>query len=209
MIFFSKITYSQKDLSNITLIDIPSNVAINGFINIGEDLYAIGHYTDNKTFVSEIRLFKSSDNGDTWSRIEPKGLDLLTGNSFFNSKGRLFTSGTSVLFPIEFSVYSSKDNGLSWNRVTNGIPSNVAINGFINIVEDLYAIGHYTDNKTFVSEIRLFKSSDNGDTWSSIDTEGLGLLTGNSFFNSRGELFISGTSVLYPIEFSVYNFSIE
>ena len=202
-LFIMKDISAQKSWSQNTR-GIPSSVSINEFTKVGDNLYAAGTFMDTKTFTSEIRLYKSSDNGVNWIQVETNGLKLLSGNAIFNSKGKLLVSGTIVQSPMEFSIHSSEDNGLTWSQNTRGITSSVSINEFTKVGDDLYAAGTFMDTKTFTSEIRFYKSSDNGVNWKQVETNDLKLLTGNTIFNSKGKLLMSGTIVQSPMEFSIY-----
>jgi len=55
----------------------------------------------------------------------------------------------------------------------------------------------------------LYKSLDNGLNWKQVETNGLELLTGNALFNFKGKLFMSGTIVQAPMEFSIYNSAVD
>jgi hypothetical protein len=199
--------YSQSEWKT-TNIGIPSSVAINEFTAIGNVIFACGHhlFLNGASFESEIRLYKSSDNGISWSQVQTKGLTLLTGNSLFNFNNKLFISGAASKTWGDYAIYSSSDNGITWSQL-NGIPSSVAINEFTAIGNEIFACGHhlFLNGASYESEIRLYKSSDNGISWSQVQTKGLTLLTGNSLFNFNNKLFISGAASKTWGDYSIYS----
>ena len=94
-----------------------------------------------------------------------------------------------------------------WKLKNNGIPSSVAINEFASIGNDLFACGHYTflNGASYESEIRLYKSTDNGSNWTQVQTNGLSLLTGIALFNFNNKLFISGSASKNWSDYSLFS----
>ena len=181
---------------------IPERVAINEFVVINNDLYACGHFISEQ-FVSEARMYKF--NGKNWSQVAMKGLGTKTMNAIFDFNGILFTSGSLSPNGAEqkYGVYCSKDNGSSWGVSGKGIPERVAVNEFIIIGGELYACGHFISPQ-FTSEVRLYKSNDNGANWEQVATPGLKTLTGNAIFDYKGTLFVSGSMSQMGQQYGVY-----
>jgi len=92
---------------------------------------------------------------------------------------------------------------VSWEISSGGISSSVAISEIVVSGDDLFACGTYMNVTTYKSEVRLYKSTDNGSSWSQQSTNGLGLITGNTIFNHNGILFISG-AVSLSQEYAVF-----
>ena len=73
----------------------------------------------------------------------------------------------------------------NWKKDGNGIPERVAVNEFIVLDNILYACGHYISEQ-FTSEVRIYKSDNNGANWEQVATPGLETLTGNAIFDYKG-----------------------
>ena len=170
---------------------IPERVAINEFIVLNNELYACGHFISPQ-FTSDARLYKTTDDGNTWNQVTMSGLGTKTMNAIFDFNGTLFTSGSLSPNGAEqkYGVYSSKDNGSSWSENGNGIPERVAINEFIVLNNELYACGHFISPQ-FMSEPKLYKFI-NG-KWNQVSMSGLGIKTMNAIFDFNGTLFTSGS----------------
>lgn len=123
----------------------------NGLSNIGIEDMAINKNGDlfAGTYTSDI--FRSTDNGKTWSK-KSKGLpvkNLWVSGLAINSQNILFaTTGTGV--------YRSKDNGDSWMPVNNGL-ENSFYNAVIIDSDDLIYVGNKEGN--------VFHSDNLGDDW--------------------------------------------
>ena len=183
---------------------IPERVAINEFIVLNNELYACGHFISPQ-FTSDARLYKTTDDGNTWNQVTMSGLGTKTMNAIFDFNGTLFTSGSLSPNGAEqkYGVFFSKDNGNTWEKSGNGIPERVAVNEFITIDGELYACGHFITEQ-FTSQVRLYKSKDNGTNWEQVATPGLETLTGNAIFDYKGTLFVSGSIAQMGPKYGVY-----
>ncbi len=183
--------YAQSDwLKNGN--GISDHVAINEFLTIGGELYACGHHV-NEQFASEPRMYKTTDGGENWELVGMSGLDIKTMNAVFEFNGSIFASGSmNASGGMQYGVYFSKDNGSSWLKNGNGISDHVAINEFLTIDGELYACGHHI-NEQFVSEPRMYKTTDGGENWEQVGMSGLDIKTMNAVFEFNGSIFASGS----------------
>jgi photosystem II stability/assembly factor-like uncharacterized protein len=103
----------------------------------------------------------SSDGGSTWSS---------TTNQYIASyAGNLTLSGNSLLFSREvIGLIRSGNQGLSWNTANNGIPGFSGIAYFVRqiipVKDTLFA---FAQPDPYSENVQLYKSSDNGTTWTS------------------------------------------
>ena len=119
-------------------------------------------------------LWRSSDNGDTWTQLETG----VAGNRFnalaISPDGELFGSSYNK------KILRSSDNGDTWTELATlaGDISSIAFDGDNTV----YAISSFSG---------LFKSEDNGDTWTELSAipgtnGGWDIIT-----NSSGEVFVA------------------
>lgn len=97
-------------------------------------------------------VFVSSDNGTTWSQST-------TGMGTFPTITRLTFAG-GALFASGNGVYRSTDGGAQWTAAQSGIPAFYSVDAFASVGSDLFAGSLYAT--------ALYRSTDNGDTWSPI-----------------------------------------
>ena len=121
-------------------------------------------------------VFRSTDNGDTWSPINTGLTATFVSALAINSSGDIF-AGT---FGGESGVFRSTDNGDTWRQINTGLTNINVVALAINSSGDIFA-------GTFGGGV--FRSPDNGDTWSPINT---GLTNTNVValaINSSGDIF--------------------
>jgi uncharacterized repeat protein (TIGR01451 family) len=99
------------------------NYGLTSQSNLGKYCY---NPADNYLYTTELingTLFRSSDNGDTWSAIGT-GLPSAGCNSrYIMSNGSNYFAGT------DSGLYKSVDNAISWSKITNAPVSNALIKG--------------------------------------------------------------------------------
>lgn len=135
---------------------------------IGNELW-VGAY--------DMGLCKSSNNGATWVHADGGLSPTVPASEIYSTGSALFISAQ-----YNHDIYTSTDNGVSWNLVT--YPNPTSNGAYI-----------YADNNDIyiLCEPHIYKSSDNGSTWStfsgSVDAEyrrmgniGTTFLTGTNFF---------------------------
>ncbi len=123
------------------------DVGPGGIVAHGSTVFLSGSDSHGKKFV-----YRSSDNGATWTNIADKFPDLpiaIHGHGSY-----VFAIGLGFF-------YYSTDDGVTWSsKSTSGVPNNVA---FIDLISDgstLYGLS----NRSIV-----VKSTDNGSTWTQIN----------------------------------------
>ena len=120
-----------------------------------------------------IGVFRSTDNGDSWTEVNTGLTNLLVYSLVINSSGDIF-AGTQM-----GGVFRSTDNGDNWTAVNTGLSntiSTLAINSSDHIFAGISAPG-------------VFRSTDNGGNWTDVST---GLTAGGVIcfaFNPAGQIF--------------------
>ena len=140
----------------------PDSVTITCFGTNGNYLYA---GTDRSG------LFRSSDNGDSWTRLD-SGMDAVTILSFFADDSMLFAGTRSQ------GLFRSGDKGVSWQHVDT-------LQSF-----DVLCLGKHSSylfaglkGNSFGPFGIMFRSGDEGRTWMRVDSN---LAGGNSNFTEIG-----------------------
>lgn len=126
-------------------------------------------------------IFKSENNGDTWTRRLSGGL---IWDISFSSKAHIF-AGTHGSIGLGFGgIQRSLDNGQTWQRLANGLLTDASDFFTLAIAANdiLYAGGR----------IGLYRSEDNGDNWQIL---GLDSFTVTAIaINANGDLFVATNS---------------
>lgn len=108
-------------------------------------------------------LYRSQDGGETWTKLQPKGLPVLTGRSALavaNTTGaqRVFIIGT-------WGLYRSDDGGVNWTKMAKDDPR-------IQNGQGNYSCGVYVDPKNpdvvYTVATCVFRSTDGGLTFSAL-----------------------------------------
>jgi photosystem II stability/assembly factor-like uncharacterized protein len=132
--------------------------------------------------ISGSGIYKSSDNGASWSKID--GFDFLRDCGTLAGKGNeLFVHNQSG------DIYHSTNSGDSWNKITDTTITNKYVYYFLITGQNIYAL---TPNG-------LFYSTDDGTSWGrntdTLTTDNLRFIKSDSTFlflgNSTGELLRS------------------
>ncbi len=129
-------------------------------------------------------IFRSSDNGNSWTAANNGLVNTILCLVIKNSTGAVF-AGT-----INAGVYRSTDNGDSWTQINNGI-SNYRINVLaINPSTGVIFAGTYGGG--------VFRSSDNGNSWTAVNS---GLtdtyVSALAVHSTLGTLFVSIAPKVY------------
>ncbi len=115
------------------------------------------------------QILRSEDNGNTWNIINPDN----TGDNSCHHLAFDPKDSNHILYSGEGCIFESNDCGKTWHCVyrQDDRDRNTSIGYAYNIMFDeqnentVYAVGSISVNE----EIRVFKSSDNGKTWTCIE----------------------------------------
>lgn len=147
MCFFSKHIISQQLIWNHTggpMGGIVGDMAINSLGEIYAGVYPF--------FIEYSGLYKSTNNGDSWSRVETQFEDFEVYAVYITKEDHIWV-GTNF----QGRIYRSTNNGLTWENKSNGY----------NIGE-CWAFGQSKDGVMFAGDgqyIRIYRSTDYGDNW--------------------------------------------
>ena len=171
----------------------PSDFAVNE----NGDIYIACNKYNSEMSGFKPYLFKSTNNGSSWSSVLITGLpDLMTIGSIDFNGNTMFLAGYSSLNG--GLIYTSTDNGLSWTLSNNGFdntysPAEIAV----NTNGDVYIACNKYNSEFNGFEPYLFKSTNNGSSWSSVPTIGLpDLMTIGSIDFNGNTMFLAGYSSL-------------
>ncbi len=145
----------------------PYGGTINAIVSNGSYLYSA---------TSGAGVFRSSDNGSTWS---PSSSGVLGLSGVYT----VAASGTTLFAASGYGIFRSTDNGDNWTIVDSEITS---IESFAVAGADIFA---HNDSI-------IFRSTDNGSTWQPVfsDSLGLGSPLANVFcLSSNGTSLLAGT----------------
>ncbi|MBI3194827.1 MAG: T9SS type A sorting domain-containing protein [Ignavibacteriae bacterium] len=126
---------------------------MSGFIIDGSTLYANGN-----------SIFKTTDDGTTWTNVRGNLKDS-------SSQPTLVYANGSLLFARDYpanGLERSTDGGATWTLVGNGLSVYGTINSIIDVAGGL-----------LTTKDRVYRSTDNGDTWVQVDTSSTIINVGN------------------------------
>ena len=107
-------------------------------------------------------VFRSMDNGDTWQEINQNLIAFNVSALVIKKNGHIF-AGTNVFLSPVRGVLRSTDRGNTWTEVNNGLANRFVSSLALNSNEHIFA-------GTFGG---VFRSMDNGDSWTALTTTGL------------------------------------
>jgi photosystem II stability/assembly factor-like uncharacterized protein len=143
----SKLTFSQELIWSHT--GGPMGGIIGGMaINSEGDIYA-GVYP---FMIAYTGLYKSTDNGDNWNRVETQFEDFEVFSVHITTEDYIWV-GTDY----QGKLYRSTDNGQTWENKANGYNAN-----------ECWAIGESKDGVLFAGDAnsgQLYRSTNNGENW--------------------------------------------
>jgi photosystem II stability/assembly factor-like uncharacterized protein len=119
-------------------------------------------------------LFRSTDNGVTWSRMYSRG----NIACLFHNQGRIF-AGVSTTSPSP--LFYSNDNGTTWNNADSSLTSRYVL-GMIKFNDKIFAC----------SEAGVYVSADNGDHWQRRSTGYFVSITANNAYLFTADLYNKG-----------------
>jgi photosystem II stability/assembly factor-like uncharacterized protein len=140
----------------------------------------------------EPKLFKSTDNGSSWTNVPMSGISssMEIPVDITNTNGVLVMSLKS-LGSTTGQIYYSNNDGSSWTASNSpALAWNFYENN--NFTKDesgsLYLIG----SELAPSGIKLFKSTDDGKNWTALSNTGLGNMWPNAILKTSGPFLLGG-----------------
>ncbi len=176
------VTYSPADFvtasnGDIYLNGVKYDSGIAGFIN---------------------KLFKSTNQGTSWSEISTTGLtDLGNIHSLTISGNKMLLAGMHVNSANGAKIFVSNDNGVTWSSSISGYDQTYGPADFATVDNgNIYINGVKYDNGIGGYVNKLFKSTNQGASWSEVNTTGLTEL-GNvhSLIISGDKILLSGMHI--------------
>ncbi len=125
-----------------------------GITDLAQGATVLGATSDHLIARAGWNMYRSSNDGDSWSVIQPPVAFNSTECGYFRA-GRYF-AGMSASGDC---IYFTNDNGDTWNSVT-GAPTATVVRGFHELGTALYA---YTSN------LGIYRSTNNGDSWQAVN----------------------------------------
>lgn len=177
----------------------PSPEVVFGATSASGTIYLSG--TSSNSFV----IRKSSDGGETWSTIHNYGATSFGYGITIDSLGNIFAVGTASSGGSYIGlVRKSTDGGATWNSVYAAQVTPTKDTVLTAITHDssdnLYAVGYSGATSPIDSKWVTLKSSNQGSSWSVVDTFTPDGLRYNNptgvLVSSSGKIYVWGNSVL-------------
>ena len=196
----SDILPGPGDTVFVGLVDLPSGNVYRStnrgtdwtqFGNLNLAAYSLARHPNGDIYVgSDFRVYKTSDNGQTWVATAPVSVGAIGGIGVsISNTGAVFASSGAALS-------RSTDNGNSWSVImrTYTVHGNttVLLGSRIALAPNgLMVVGTLSDYPNGV--IKLFRSTNYGSTWISLpfpDSAGPPISVSDIFLNSTGDIFV-------------------
>lgn len=143
-----------------------------GFPYIRASSFAIDPTTPRTLYAgASDGVFKSTDAGSTWSAALA-GLSNVDALAVDPTEPSTLYVGVSGLPPAVSGVFKSTDAGTTWNAASTGLPTNTSVTELVidpTAPQTLYAGMFPTGEPPYVPG-GVFKSTDGGNTWRSVNT---------------------------------------
>jgi len=139
------------------------------------DIYINGVKYDNSASGFINKLYKSTNQGASWSEISTTGLtDLGNVHSLTISGNKMLLAGMHVNSANGAKIFVSEDNGSTWTLSMTGFDQTYSPADFVTASNgDIYINGVKYDNSASGFINKLYKSTNQGATWSEVSTTGL------------------------------------
>ena len=163
------------------------------------DVYVNGVKYDNGISGFINKLYKSTNQGSSWTEVSTTGLTNL-GNvhSLTISGNKMILGGMDVVSANGAKIYISTDNGANWTLSMTGYDQTYSPTDFVTASNgDVYVNGVKYDNGISGFINKLYKSTNQGSSWTEVSTTGLTNL-GNvhSLTISGNKMILGGMDVV-------------
>ncbi|MNK00386.1 BNR/Asp-box repeat protein [compost metagenome] len=158
------------------------------------DIYVTGDKYDNGTSSFLNKLYKSTNQGTSWTEVSTTGLTSL-GNvqTLAISGNKIILGGVDVVPANGCKIFASSDNGNSWTQSMTGFdPTYMPVDFVTASNGDIYVTGDKYDNGTSSFLNKLYKSTDQGASWTEVSTTGLTTLGNVQTLTISGSKMILG-----------------
>ena len=139
------------------------------------DVYVNGVKYDNGISGFINKLYKSTNQGSSWTEVSTTGLTSL-GNvhSLTISGNKMILGGMDVVSANGAKIYTSTDNGATWSLSMTGYDQTYSPADFVTASNgDVYVNGVKYDNGISGFINKLYKSTNQGSSWTEVSTTGL------------------------------------
>jgi 2C-methyl-D-erythritol 2,4-cyclodiphosphate synthase len=139
------------------------------------DIYVNGVKYDNGISGFINKLYKSTNQGSSWTEVSTTGLTNL-GNvhSLTISGNKMILGGMHVNSANGAKIFTSSDNGSSWTQSMTGYDQTYSPADFVTAGNgDVYVNGVKYDNGISGFINKLYKSTNQGSSWTEVSTTGL------------------------------------
>ena len=139
------------------------------------DIYVNGVKYDNGISGFINKFYKSTNQGSSWTEVGTTGLTNL-GNvhSLTISGNTMILGGMDVNSANGAKIFTSTDNGVSWTLSMTGFDQTYSPADFVTASnEDIYVNGVKYDNGISGFINKLYKSTNQGSSWTEVTTTGL------------------------------------
>ena len=133
-------------------LGLPASSNVRSLISFGSDVFA-GMQFDG--------IYRSSDRGDNWAKVEPNNALLSQALVFeFCSKGDALFAGASN------GIYKSTDGGATFQRMLNGFPANINVAVYSLTVSNTNILAATSVSISSTETLdAIFYSTDDGGNW--------------------------------------------
>jgi photosystem II stability/assembly factor-like uncharacterized protein len=145
----------------------------------GDGTKSIAINSQGHIFVAARALHRSMDRGKTWTRLFPEAISGSIQKIIIQPSGRIIITAriTHIPYVSYFTIFGSDDNGNSWVQLYDSVT-----NIFAGASGSLFA--------TLVGNLRVIRSSNNGDSWNELDLNGILGQTTAALKDGSGTLYI-------------------
>jgi len=139
------------------------------------DIYLNGVKYDNGINGFVNKLYKSTNQGNSWTEVSTTGLtDLGNVHSITISGNTMILAGMNVNSANGAKIFKSTDNGTNWTLSMTGYDQSYSPADFVTASNgDIYLNGVKYDNGINGFVNKLYKSTNHGSSWTEVSTTGL------------------------------------
>ncbi len=190
----------SQNLWTLSMIGYDQSYSLADFVTANNgDVYVNGVKYDNGISGFINKLYKSTNQGSSWTEVSTTGLTNL-GNvhSLTISGNKMILGGMDKVSSNGAKIYTSADNGATWTLSMTGFNQTYSPADFVTASNgDVFVNGVKYDNGIGGFINKLYKSTNQGSSWTEVSTIGLTNL-GNvhSLTISGNKMILGGMDVV-------------